>query len=40
MVDKCMEKMSVTERIIPVLIEKRGGMVWEVFNREVEHETS
>lgn len=34
------KKKSVTERMILMLIEKRRGMVWEVFNREVEHETS
>lgn len=41
-VDKCTEKISVTEVMVTMLIEKRGGMFGfeEGFEEELEHEPS
>ena len=39
-VDKYTEKISFTEVIVNMLIEKRGGMVGIDFKKELEHEPS
>lgn len=38
--DKCTEKISVTEVMVTMVSEKRGGMVGIGFKEELEHEPS
>lgn len=39
-VDKCAEKISVTEVMMTMLMQERGGMVGINFKEELEHEPS